>query len=181
MIMIDGSTTLDAPKSNQSFLERFQVSVPAAIYDLSSRCEEKTLPTSYEPNEYDVVCGRGKGVYNRSAYKRFLAIVHAHVATYTSAKTKTNKSTVLNDIMEMVRQQNNGNVRFVKNDRKKGGWFEISNDQAREKVGHAMREAIASLRDPNRAARRSSRSSRPFPSNIDAFQGTNSSSFVSQL
>ena len=51
---------------------------------------------------------------------------------------------MLASIIDEVRQQNNGNVRFVKKD-KNQGWVEISEDQVREKAGHAIRETIAAL------------------------------------
>ena len=66
-------------------------------------------------------------------------MVQEHVEEYLRAKTKLDKSMVLSAIVEKVREQWNG--RFIK--QKKGGWEEIGDEQAREKVGHAIREAIA--------------------------------------
>ena len=140
------TATNTKPNNNHShesnFLFRYQVVVPTAISALTGGSETTELAPEFQPGAYDVVCGRGKGSYNRPGNKRFRAIVNQHIPQYQSSKSKLDKSMVLNTIIDRVRQQNNGNARFVKHDKKKG-WFEIGVDQAREKVGHAIREAIA--------------------------------------
>jgi hypothetical protein len=92
--------------------------------------------------DYDVVCGRGKGSYNRPGNKRFRVIVGKHIAAYLTARNKVDKGHVLNSIIDHVKSQNHGSARFIKP--LKNGWVEISLDAAREKVGHAIREAIGS-------------------------------------
>lgn len=59
---------------------------------------------------------------------------------YLNARTKLDKSAVLSTVLDLVRSQNKGQARFIS--RKDGRWVEISDDRAREKVGHSMREAI---------------------------------------
>lgn len=130
--------------SANNFLSKFQVGLPSAIADLASSMHSSTLPQHFEVGEYDVVCGsRGKGSYNKPGNKRFRAIVAQHVTDYTTAKTKIDKSTVLNSIVDQVRSQNNGQARFVA--LRDGQWNEISKEQVHEKAGHAMREAVAAL------------------------------------
>jgi hypothetical protein len=95
---------------------------------------------SFKPTDYDVVCGRGKGSYNRPGNRRFRAIVQRHMHEY-QASSKVDKTMVINRIMNLVQAQNEGTARFVK--RGKDGLFTvISDDLAREKVGHAIRETI---------------------------------------
>jgi hypothetical protein len=93
--------------------------------------------------DFDVVCGRGKGSYNRPGNRRFRHIVCQHIAAYQTAKNKIVKGVVLNTIIERVKTQNYGRARFIK-PIKNGSWVELSDDQAREKVGHAIREAMSS-------------------------------------
>jgi hypothetical protein len=126
-----------------SFLanSRFQIAMPSAISSLSSAVEEGPLDGDFEPGEYDVVCGRGKGAYNRSGNMHMRVIVQGHIEEYLSARTKLDKSLALNNIIEEIRAQNDGNAKFVKQ-QKGGAWFEIGDELAREKVGHAIREAI---------------------------------------
>ena len=118
---------------NNSFLTKYQITIPSAITQMSSSQNEGgTLNQDYQVGINDVVCGRGKGSYNRPGNKRFRELVHVR------SKSKLDKSMVLAAIVEKVREHG----RFVK--RKGGSWFEIGDEQAREKVGHAIREAIAS-------------------------------------
>jgi hypothetical protein len=122
-----------APKPCHSFLARHQFSV--------QEDESTTNLHQEEPSDTDVVCGRGKGSYNRPGNKRFRVIALQYVPKYTAAKTRLDKSMVLNTIMEEVQRHG----RFVKYESKKMGWYEISDELAREKVGHAIREAMAAL------------------------------------
>jgi len=50
---------------------------------------------------------------------------------------------VLNTVLDKVRAQNSGKVRFVR--LISGRWYAISEDQAREKVGHCLREVVVAL------------------------------------
>merc|ERR1712151_363174 len=45
---------------------------------------------------------------------------------------------------DKVLAQNGGKARFVKFDKKRG-WLDLGNEQSREKVGHAMREALSAM------------------------------------
>ena len=94
------------------------------------------------PSDYDVVCGRGKGSYNKPGNKRFRAIVTSHVKMYQESKTKLAKSFVLETIIQRVRQQNGGNCYFLKYNYEHNDWCEMNPDEIKEKVGHAIREAI---------------------------------------
>jgi hypothetical protein len=104
------------------------------------------LDASYQPGAYDVVCGRGKGSYNRPGNKRFRSIVETYIPQYISARTKMDKSMVLNAIIDQVNSYTNPDTslaaQFVKYT-KAAGWVMIADEHAREKVGHAIREAIA--------------------------------------
>jgi hypothetical protein len=127
------------------FLGKYQIVLPSAIRRLASSVDAAPLGTDFLPGEYDVVCGRGKGSYNRPGNRHFREIVRAHVAEYLSSKSKLDKSLILNRIIEQVRAQNGGTALFVKERAKDGAWFEIGDDQAREKVGHAIREAVGTI------------------------------------
>ena len=143
-------SSLSSPLPHMDFLAKYQLAVPKAISTMSSNAELTALPEHYHPTEYDVVCGRGKGSYNQPGNKRLRALIRGYIPEYTAARSKFDKTTVLSKIIDAVKSQNNNTARFVKS--KNGVWYEISNDQAREKVGHTMRETIAVV---NSAARSS--------------------------
>lgn len=130
--------------SNPYDLSRYQVKIPGAITDLATNPEYAPLPDNYQPTDYDIVCGRGKGSYNKPGNRRFRAMVKAHIGDYLLARSRLDKSAVLSTIMDRVRSQNDGQVRFVSLD-ENGQWMEISDEQAREKVGHTMREALTTM------------------------------------
>jgi hypothetical protein len=99
-----------------------------------------------KPSQYDVVCGRGKGSYNMPGNKRFRAIVAHYVDHYQSARTKLEKTIILEQIIVHVEAQNNHKSYFLRLDNStntnNGLWCRMSLDEVREKVGHAIREAI---------------------------------------
>ena len=132
---------------NFLYLSKYQVTVPPAIAHLSaSNLGDLTpLPSNFTPGEFDVVCGRGKGSYNSPGCKKLRALIREYIPEYTAAKSKFDKTTVLSQIVDVIQSQNNNTAKFVKKDAN-GAWCEIGNDQAREKVGHTMRETIAILR-----------------------------------
>ena len=142
--------TYNMPPTN-SFLanSKYQVTIPTAIAAAPAPRRANILPHKYEAGPNDVVCGRGKGSYNRPGNKKFRALVQEYVPRYVNARTKLDKSMVLSAIVEKVREENGG--RFIKQ-RKGGEWHEIGDEQAREKVGHAIREAIAAGEKKSQAA-----------------------------
>jgi hypothetical protein len=101
------------------------------------------LPEAFKVGPNDVVCGRGKGSYNRPGNKQFRALVRTNVEEYQLAKSKLDKSMVFSKIVDKVRESG----RFVKQ-RKDKTWYEIGDEHAREKVGHALREALHTQEKP---------------------------------
>lgn len=131
---------------------KFSVEIPTAVRALSaqaSKIADRPLETEFVPGENDVVCGRGKGSYNRIGNKKFRELVTSYIPAYLKARTKFDKSTILHEIIDKVRAKHNPDTgrpaNFVKF-HKKTGWTEIGEGLAREKVGHAMREAIATTK-----------------------------------
>ena len=118
---------------DKSFLTKYQVAVPSKSPERFS----PSLTQDYEVGPNDVVCGRGKGSYNRPGNKRFRELVQGYVKEYVRSRTKLDKTMLLAKIVDRV----NEHGRFIKKG-KKGHWCEIDEEQARDKVGHAMREAI---------------------------------------
>lgn len=102
----------------------------------------KLLPLGYQPSDYDVICGRGKGHYNQPGNRKFRDIIMARLNEYQSLKSKLDKTMFLNKIIEDVRSQNRGTAHFVRQV-SSDLWEKLGDEQAREKVGHAIREALA--------------------------------------
>jgi hypothetical protein len=60
---------------------------------------------------------------------------------YVAARTKLEKTQVIASVVDKVRRDSPGRG-FVKRDFHTGHWFEIGDDKARDKVGHAIRRAV---------------------------------------
>jgi hypothetical protein len=154
---------LTPSKPNQNFLARYHVALPTAISAMTSSDKILELPATFRPTEFDVVLGRGKGSYNTPGSRKLRAIIRQFVPEYSAARSKFDKSTVLARILDAVKDENN--ARFVRCNQ--GTWYEISDDQAREKIGHTMRETIALLRSgkssPTVISSRKSPSTLPVP------------------
>jgi hypothetical protein len=156
-VSVCSTSSSAASVPNRVFLEKYQVVIPTVISDMASRDDEKKLPSDFQPTEFDIICGRGKGHYNRPGCKRLREVIRGFIPEYLAAKTKVDKSAVISRILDAAKSQNNNSTRFVKS--KKGTWYEIGDDQAREKVGHTMRETIALLKSKSSVDQASTKAS----------------------
>lgn len=110
-----------------------------------------------DPGCYDVLCGRGNTQMNHVGNRRFRITIAMNLDKYLSLETRIQKSNHVMSIVATIRQSGG---RFLKkdttasacspstpagnNNRKKSFcWKEIGDKLAREKVGHALRDAEA--------------------------------------
>ncbi|KAL7563888.1 hypothetical protein ACA910_013214 [Epithemia clementina (nom. ined.)] len=162
---------------------------PTSRYKFKRFARMAFLPSSYQVTNQDVVCGRGRGYFERPGNIRFRDIVKAHVHHYSTARSKMEKTAVLGAIVDYIQMVEGG--RFLKErlsnkqhkekmqkqkkkakkvdgggdgntttnheeedddddhdedgdveDEFDGGWEELDDVTARDKVGHAMRVAV---------------------------------------
>eukprot|EP00527_Entomoneis_sp_CCMP2396_P005542 CAMPEP_0198144878 /NCGR_PEP_ID=MMETSP1443-20131203/19171_1 /TAXON_ID=186043 /ORGANISM="Entomoneis sp., Strain CCMP2396" /LENGTH=285 /DNA_ID=CAMNT_0043808363 /DNA_START=164 /DNA_END=1021 /DNA_ORIENTATION=- len=103
--------------------------------------KEKSLPATYQPGEFDVCCGRGKRHWNAVGNVRFRKIIQSSVERYMDAPSKNDKTAVVVSIVDDIRHFG-GN--FLKEDLI-GSWYDIGDPQAREKVGHSLRDQVSTI------------------------------------
>lgn len=117
------------------------------------------------PGPYDVVCGRNSGAYNYIGNRRFRVTIEMNLQRYIDSPTREDKTNVIKSIVWMLR--NDVGARFLKKETFKTGKhnkqqsigknkatprFTVMNDkQAREKVGHALRDLVISARKEHQA------------------------------
>ncbi|KAL3907053.1 MAG: hypothetical protein SGILL_009028 [Bacillariaceae sp.] len=102
------------------------------------------LPEWFVPTEKDVVCGWARQNHKHPGNRRFRQLVEHSAPLYASATSKLGKSHVIAAVVEKVRRDSIGGG-FVKKDFQSGRWFEIGDDKARDKVGHAIRRVLEEL------------------------------------
>lgn len=92
-----------------------------------------------DPHENDVLYGRGKQHRNRPGNKRMKLLVDLHRDAYNKANriAKTNMS---NEIVNIIKFGGEKSGRFLRFEKKVNGWVEVSDESAREKISHAMRD-----------------------------------------
>jgi hypothetical protein len=73
---------------------------------------------------------------------KFRQLVEHSAPLYVAARTKLEKTQVIASVVDKVRRDSPGCGGFVKRDFHTGLWFEIGDDKARDKVGHAIRRAV---------------------------------------
>lgn len=103
------------------------------------------LPPGFEPSNYDVICGRGKGCANWIGNRRFRVTISMNKDRYVQAPTKLDKSLVVDEIVKTIAAASPSTGGFIKKDEATGRWYKITDQQARDKCAHAMRDAVAAV------------------------------------
>lgn len=87
-----------------------------------------------EPNENDVLCGRGMSIRTHEGNKKFIKLIHDLREDYEAAP-KGNKASVVNRVMDAIE---NATGRFLQ---KKGElWIELEREKALIKTSQAFRD-----------------------------------------
>lgn len=108
----------------------------------SNDCNNKNLlPEHYVLSEYDVYCGRGSQCFNHEGNRKFRQTIIQYLDRYMIAKSKYDKSSIIDEIVATVRC-NNGGGGFVKKDEATGRFYDVGDYMAREKTSQAFRDAI---------------------------------------
>ena len=114
------------------------ISIPLLLpFTLADHC---CPPTLSHPT-IDVFCGRGKACAAWIGNRRFRVTIAMNKERYKQAPTKLDKSLVVDEIVKTFSSAS-PNGGFIKKDASTGRWYKISEQQARDKVGHAMRDAV---------------------------------------
>ena len=93
------------------------------------------------PKDFDILLGRGKVAFNHHGNRRFRVFVGMHLRRYRECNSRAEKTFVVNDVTEAIHEAGG---RFLKpKDKAETIWLQVSQKIAREKVGHALRDALA--------------------------------------
>jgi hypothetical protein len=99
----------------------------------------------YTPTDEDILCGRGKACGKHPGNKKVSAAIKANLQIYGEAPKRVEKSNVVASIVRSL--QENG-ARFIKQDKRTKQYHELSDGQAHEKTGHAIRDLLKQNNGP---------------------------------
>jgi hypothetical protein len=90
-------------------------------------------------NQNDVLCERGNFSYNHPGNKKYRAFVKSWQDRYTTSK-KNDKVLITSRVLDYVKRECGG--RFMGHDEEGplGSWRELSDEEARRKIGQSLRE-----------------------------------------
>ncbi|GKY91747.1 hypothetical protein MPSEU_000146400 [Mayamaea pseudoterrestris] len=143
-----------------TFLGDLATSVPTTLHNLSSAIANPfdkkkwtltkgSLPPNYVPGDWDVCCGRGKRNWNHMGNVRFRKLVQSHVQRYIQSPTRNDKTQVVICIVDFVREKGG---HFLKQD-KSNRWYDIGDAEARDKVGHSLRDQVTAIQRQKKNAK----------------------------
>jgi len=99
-----------------------------------------------DPNENDVLCGRGGRINSHAGNVQFRDIIHSKKKEYLAPSTKKlEKAHIAAGIVNDIRTMDPPG-RFLKEDRGTGMWFDIGDAKAIKKTGQALREDAPDIR-----------------------------------
>jgi hypothetical protein len=99
-----------------------------------------------DPNENDVLCGRGGRINSHEGNIRYRDIINSNKKIYLAKTTKKlEKAHIAKHIVDGIRNSNPSG-RFLKEDAMDGLWYDIGDAKAIKKTGQALREDAPGVR-----------------------------------
>ena len=104
--------------------------------------------TPIVPTSNDILCGKGLICSQHEGNKQFHAIINSKVVQYINGQ-KRDKTFIVKQIIKEITVKNNG--RFLRKSLiDPNEWYDAGKRAAREKIGHAFRNAVALYLDENK-------------------------------
>lgn len=128
------SSPLPSVEVSASKSERSYTGDTTTSHNTSSRT---SLGHGYKLNDNDVICGRGKRSLNNMGNMVFRHIVAERADEYRKSKTRIIKKQRIDVIIGIVRSAGG---HFLQMDKSSGKWYDIGDEAAAAKVGHALRD-----------------------------------------
>jgi len=121
---------------------------------MTSADDYTMLEEGYKPDDEDVICSWARQNHSHPGNEKFRQMINEYAPTYLNVNTKYQKSEVIAKIVAEVRNKSSPGVGFVKKDFYSNRWFEVGDEKARDKVGHAIRKAATELGKKIRGGKR---------------------------
>jgi hypothetical protein len=92
-----------------------------------------------DPGDRDILLGRGRTSWGHTGNQEFRYFVGAYLKTYTESKNRNEKTHTVHLIYDEIIKSGG---RFLKLDCATNTWYQVGKNVAREKIAHALRDAI---------------------------------------
>lgn len=96
----------------------------------------------FAPGKYDVLCNRSRRAFQHVGNRRFRIIVENHAAAFANLRMKAERSLMIQSILSIIE---NAHGKFVEKN-EEGKWGEVGLTKRKEKIGHALRAAVAAMK-----------------------------------
>mmetsp|Transcript_7185 Transcript_7185/g.10291 ORF Transcript_7185/g.10291 Transcript_7185/m.10291 type:complete len:200 (+) Transcript_7185:42-641(+) len=118
--------------------------IPTVSHSKISVPSSMRLPRDFKPTHLDIFCGRGRESRVHVGTEHFRLVIKNNLQGYKKVQTRYEKTVFIKSIVELLRCKavSKGGAGFIKYDKPSGYWFEIGEQVAREKVGHAFRDLL---------------------------------------
>jgi hypothetical protein len=103
----------------------------------NSKSANSSTTTIQTLGPYDILCGRCSAAFNNIGNRRFRVAINMNLQVYLATRTKSEKSVLIASLANFLQQE--VGARFLK-PQKGGGYTELGAREARQKVGHALRD-----------------------------------------
>lgn len=108
--------------------------------DSATSSEEPELVKNIrDPGDRDILLGRGRTSWGHIGNQEFRNFVGAYLKTYTESKNRNEKTHTVHLIYDEIIKSGG---RFLKLDCATNTWYQVGKNVAREKIAHALRDAI---------------------------------------
>eukprot|EP00980_Cylindrotheca_fusiformis_P005561 scaffold1177_cov79-Cylindrotheca_fusiformis.AAC.3 len=101
----------------------------------------RLLPSHFQPGNWDVVCHSGKEAHNHVGNRRFRLCIENNIQSYSAAKSRSEKSAIISEIVTSIRESSTQGGGFVRLDSNTRRWYEVGDKVARDKVGQTLRDS----------------------------------------
>ena len=133
-----------------SFTTTHLINLPSFVDQrVLSRKANRELPVGWTPDNWSVICGRGKDCYEHIGNRRFRVLVDANLQKYSAATSKVEKSSIVMSIFDAIIEGSNNSGGFVKQNPTTKCWTLVDDDAAREKIGQQFRIQLSQQKNNN--------------------------------
>lgn len=137
----ESSTTANSHETKSTLVGGKGQLKPTTTLEVNFNPDGALLPVDFEPGQHSVIIGRTKKCYTSVGNLRLRDICLMHLPAYSKCTKKKDKSQVVSDIMQLIRESCPEGGAFIKKDGS-GRWHEVRDVIARERVASIFRDFL---------------------------------------